>query len=68
MKTHEYAIVAQIVSGIDNGTVWEGELTIQETNRKKAIRKAEERIRNTVIQYDARIDPRIRIVEVTRDS
>ena len=68
MKMHEYEITAQIVSGIDNGTVWEGEVTIQEANRKKAILKAEEQIRDTVVQYDVRIDPRIRIVEVNQGA
>jgi hypothetical protein len=67
MKTRTYSVTAQIVTGMNGTTVWQGRLTAQATSQRQAIAEAKRQIIDTVVEFDERIDPRIRIVEVTRE-
>lgn len=66
MKTRTYSVTAQIVSGIDDATVWEGRLAVNAAN-KQAMAGAKRQVMDTVVEFDERIDPRIRIMAVAQD-
>ena len=67
MKTRTYSVTAQIVSGIDDATVWEGRLAVQAANKQQAVAEAKRQVMDTVLEFDERIDPRIRIMAVAQD-
>ncbi len=67
MKTRTYSVTAQIVSGMDDTTVWEGRLVVRANNQQQAMAGAKQQIIDTVVEFDERIDPRIRIVAVARE-
>ena len=62
-----YRVAAQVHAGDDNSTVWEGSFDdIVATSQCGARKVAAQRIIDTVSEYDARIQPGIRIVSVGR--
>ena len=67
MKTRTYSVTAQIVSGIDDATVWEGRLAVKAANKQQAMAGAKRQVIDTVVEFDERIDPRIRIMAVAQD-
>jgi hypothetical protein len=68
MKTRTYSVTAQIVSGINDATVWEDRLAGKAANKQQAMAGAKRQVMDTVVEFDERIDPRIRIMAVAQDQ
>ncbi len=60
-----YQVTAQIYAGADGATVWEGTFDdIVAATRQRAEKTAEQRVIDSIPQYDERIQPGIRILSV----
>ena len=64
MAIRNYSVKAQIVSGINDSTVWEGTLLVQSLNKKGVTTAARQKAEDTITEFDPRIDPSLRVIEI----